>query len=575
MQLTYYRIHKSVKSFDTVDLPDFTVLTGLNGSGKTHLLEAIANGAIRTNVIEQGKENTQVRLFNYTNLTPNDSHAVTSHNILHERDTIWEEISHHIQQFWSQFEGDIIRQLHSQDVVKILGTDVKGLSRLSKEELIQRLGDENRGQRLYSTITNSTKQWSDIITAHYTNQNRDIGKLRIVRRLEAVTKLPLTLLTRPAFYQHYSLTESPTELFQQSFSRLFTAYQKIKLDNELNEYRSTKGEAVSYLSHEEFREHYGEAPWDFLNSILEVSNLDFRVNKPDDYLNVPFEAKLTHQLSGDEINFTDLSSGERVLMSFALCVYYTRDYNQIVEYPKILLFDEVDAPLHPSMTLSMLRTIQDVLVKQHGIKVILATHSPSTVALAPSDSIFTINKGDHKRVVQAPQDHALALLTTGVPTLSISTENRRQVFVESENDEKFYERIYQKLLEHLEPGISIHFIATGKEGENCEQVKDIVNRLVQRGNRTIYGIIDWDTKNQGNAHIKVLGKECRYSIENYILDPILLAAFLLREKILPKVDLGLSNEESFTDMKKFDNTRLQKAVDAVLSKARAAFTKFR
>ena len=46
MKLTYVKKHLSVDQFDDFELPDFAVLTGMNGSGKTHLLQAINNGSI-------------------------------------------------------------------------------------------------------------------------------------------------------------------------------------------------------------------------------------------------------------------------------------------------------------------------------------------------------------------------------------------------------------------------------------------------------------------------------------------------------------------------------------------------
>jgi AAA15 family ATPase/GTPase len=144
-------------------------------------------------------------------------------------------------------------------------------------------------------------------------------------------------------------------------------------------------------------------------------------------------------------------------MSFALCLYYAEDRRQLVDYPKVLLFDEIDAPLHPSMTQSLLRTIQDVLINRHGIKVILTTHSPSTVALAPETSLYAMSKTESKtelrRLQKTTKDKALTILTTGVPTLSIDYENRRQVFVESQYDAQFYEKIYEKLRDKLIPEI--------------------------------------------------------------------------------------------------------------------------
>jgi ABC-type methionine transport system ATPase subunit len=80
-------------------------------------------------------------------------------------------------------------------------------------------------------------------------------------------------------------------------------------------------------------------------------------------------------------------------MSLAFCLYYAQDRRQLTSYPKVLLFDEIDAPLHPSMSRRLLQVITDVLVRQHGINVILATHSISTVALASEGSVFPIRTG--------------------------------------------------------------------------------------------------------------------------------------------------------------------------------------
>lgn len=280
-----------------------------------------------------------------------------------------------------------------------------------------------------------------------------------------------------------------------------------------------------------------------------------------------YEPILIDQTKGTQVKFADLSSGERILMSFALCLYYAEDHRQIVDYPKVLLFDEIDAPLHPSMTQSLLRTIQEVLVEKNNIKVIMTTHSPSTVALAPEEAIYVMSKTDRQRLLKTTKDKALSLLTTGVPTLSINYENRRQVFVESEYDVQFYEQIYDKLRNNLIPEISLNFISSGVGGQgSCEQVREVVNQLHRKGNRTVYGIIDWDLRNVESEHVKILGAGKRYSIENYIFDPLLLACFLLREKWIDRSVLELKDDETFIHICSFSSDRLQKIADSILNK---------
>ena len=60
------------------------------------------------------------------------------------------------------------------------------------------------------------------------------------------------------------------------------------------------------------------------------------------------------------------------------------------------------------------------------------------------------------------------------------------------------------------------------------------------GIKSVYGIVDWDLQYNGNDYVKVMGKNKRYTKENYIFDPILITAFLLREKLIKREDIGLS-----------------------------------
>lgn len=199
----------------------------------------------------------------------------------------------------------------------------------------------------------------------------------------------------------------------------------------------------------------------------------------------------------------------------------------------------------------------------------MTTHSPSTVALAAEESLFAMYKDENRRLRKTSKDKALAILTAGVPTLSIDYENRRQVFVESQHDVESYEPIYKKIRNELIPEISLNFISSGVSGKgNCDQVKAVVNQLYQGGNKTVYGIVDWDLKNNGNDRIKVLGQGKRYSIENYVIDPILLAAYLLREKWIERSMIGLGEHENYIHIGVIDNKRLQTVVNFIVEKVK-------
>ena len=63
MKLVFQKKHFSITALEPTELPAFTVLTGVNGSGKSHLLEAINLKAVKV----ADKENPRIVLFNYEN----------------------------------------------------------------------------------------------------------------------------------------------------------------------------------------------------------------------------------------------------------------------------------------------------------------------------------------------------------------------------------------------------------------------------------------------------------------------------------------------------------------------------
>ena len=82
----------------------------------------------------------------------------------------------------------------------------------------------------------------------------------------------------------------------------------------------------------------------------------------------------------------------------------------------------------------------------------------------------------------------------------------------------------------------------------------------------VYGIIDWDTTNVSNQRIIVLGENERYSIENYILDPLLMGLFFIREAKIPPAEIGLENFNCFADLQNINKTDCQIIIDYVLTK---------
>lgn len=187
--------------------------------------------------------------------------------------------------------------------------------------------------------------------------------------------------------------------------------------NQVNEFQNAKyGKNYEALTESEFVTAHGSKPWDLVNEILRrFDTLHYRVTSPEGSdLFGNFHLKLQHTEKDDlEIEFNHLSSGERVLMALVASVYKSAANKH---FPDLLLLDEVDASLHPSMMKNMLDVIESIFLRQ-DVKVILITHSPTTIALAPDDAIHVMNRSGRRRIEKKSKQDALAILTQGYATI--------------------------------------------------------------------------------------------------------------------------------------------------------------
>ena len=69
--LNFSSFYRSIKQLDETNLPNFVVLTGLNGSGKSHLLNAILNGNVTSSLVNN--LDSDVRLFDSNTIIPSDT----------------------------------------------------------------------------------------------------------------------------------------------------------------------------------------------------------------------------------------------------------------------------------------------------------------------------------------------------------------------------------------------------------------------------------------------------------------------------------------------------------------------
>lgn len=326
-------------------------------------------------------------------------------------------------------------------------------------------------------------------------------------------------------------------------------------------------------SEEEIRGLYGDPPWCLLNEILETSGLPFRVDRPEPIrptslaYETNFELRLRDVESGIEVPFWGLSSGERVIMSSVFWQYNARTTGG--QY-KLLLLDEPDAHLHPSLTRRFLEVIRKVFVEERGVRVIMTTHSPSTVSFVPEESLFEMRRTEPRIEPVQSKERAVAVLTGGFVAVQEATQI---VLVEGKEDPPFYNQVWDLLKERssisepgpLDPFPGLAFV----HGQGKNVVEQMVPQMRSRGLTGFHGIIDKDLGNAPSPGVHVLD---RNGMENYLLDPLNVWVTLhLQDEAFAVTSVEVPRGRS-SHVRDLPENLLQQIANAVLRKVESSLT---
>ena len=503
MKVSIKRPFKSITQVQDFELPDFVVLTGKNGSGKSHLMELMTRRNDCSVVDDVGKQLQRIKYIRFGELNPKIDEKCEYLSFTSNQKQAWHKVKNKIDEYQN------FKQNHNYSIDQYFS--IGGDRRAVLEKWVE-LADGD--------VNSITEEW---------------------------------------FNEHYKIPSN--EILTSQMASIFKLYHTHLFDNDYRKYLNEKrGKSYPVLTDEEFEKEYGPKPWELINGMLLRAGLTYQVNHPEDSSReLDFILHLTDVNSGTEIQVNDLSTGEKVLMSLALSIYNTKE---VTARPDILMLDEPDAALHPEYSKVLMDSVVESIVKEAGVKVIISTHSPMTVALAPEESIFLMDKRQG-RPVKISKQNAVNILTRDLDNIRLSYEKRRQVFVESKYDVQYYNRIISLLSQEL-PTVPQFLPPKSSDGSNCDEVKGIVNELRRMGNDMVYGVIDFDGKHHSSNYILILGEGKRYAIDNYVFDPIFVAFLLIRKGILGTKDMGLE-EYSFVKLQNLDDTEVQKMIDYVIS----------
>ena len=204
-------------------------------------------------------------------------------------------------------------------------------------------------------------------------------------------------------------------------------------------------------------------PWDRVDRILAACDLNIRIDRGNLSGEIGFLRKFLQEdgtYEEREISAKDLSSGEQVAFAVALWTWGSATGAR----SELLLVDEFDAHLNPSIAAKFIEVIKTYFVGE-GVRVIMTTHSPSTVAFAKEHNtdILWMEDGEINRDMGLDDgeinkdmglDKIINILSNGLITVNedsfellIELSKREKIlFVEDDRTKQYLE----KAMEYLE-----------------------------------------------------------------------------------------------------------------------------
>lgn len=570
--------YKSLQPFMSEDLGDLIIITGKNGSGKSQLLDILDPKKLHS---VRGQKPLISVYPSYNRIQSEGIIKMKSKSINFEE---WKNILNTqisvLNNYKSTSFFKFIKFIEENSLSKKIGFQKDLLSDTNEYKDIL--------AQLYFEATNSTHSSSSIrrvhedhVFGHYYNADT-LRLYGFIKEICRNTGKKEEEITDSDFYTT-PLNENlidKTDLFLSEIETIFFNYARRRdLNNRSYFDKIQYGDKNNSIPDDEFIKEF-TPPWILINNIFFEHKLDFifkGVDKRDFTTDIEMSFYLSKKSSGKLIPFEDLSSGEKVIIGIILKLFISEYYGKEMTFPELIILDEPDAHLHPEMSKLLLDVLEITFVKKMGIKIIMTTHSPSTIALAPEDCIYELKNGNESGLKKINKDEALQILTSFIPTLSIDYKNHKQVFLESPTDVEYFQNLHNRHKQKSSSQNNLYFISNSYGKGNCSQVYKIVREIRNSGNKTSYGIVDWDLKNKPEKNIHVHGFEERYSVENFILDPLYIICLLMDMKnahnICQSLDLEITyNQFSIGDE---DESRLQEMVKFYFEKFEDSFSTYK
>lgn len=426
--------YKSLQDgFEWNDIPPFAVITGVNGVGKTQLLEVIKGRASSAN--EWGSIPIIYREV---------SSLSGPVNLIFSENTTQSGLS--LNGLIEYIKNSDQRLITLRNLDQQIANSQSYINRCRQQysqstDIVERLQLENNIRAHEEQIRNIENQKINVPIYAYDEELK-----RIAHKLDKKVE---------------ELSEDEIRQFAiDNFESLTTVDELTRFVNNENQRYMRR---VTYLAETHQREEEEslvsqERPYQAINRIFRQYGFDYF-----DMLNpFPIDGKRNGEIrfkgkEGEIVDYNSLSSGEQAIVQFVIWSY-GQDFrgNRL----NTMVLDEPDAHLHPSMCKMMVEIFSEMSAKKEvgggGIRIIITTHSPSTVAFTPEGSLFVMQReADNKRSIRpTTTEDAVEILSDGVFTFSramssftmLSTSPKQNlVFVEGKTDVSHFTKAMQIL----------------------------------------------------------------------------------------------------------------------------------
>lgn len=498
----------SIGALEDIELPSIVVVHGENGAGKTHLLRSIAEGHVSAKPVGSSLQPWQASLsaLYVWRVDASDPFLISIPEPWPKAQGAWDELQ---RVYWNNPIMDEIIEQYVSPETRAAFESPADMQDLRQETLRKAYRDKLPQLGLLTEGVIQILKQSSSLGDKINNIVDSIG-------------VDILSITVDDIANNWLWSSISTNMGAPQVGLYFHKYYELR-KRHVAAARRASHRGLPSRSDEDFVARHGEEPWKVYNRHLEEIGIEIRVSEP---INYDGGYHISFVKNGRNLSSHDLSSGEQVIANLALSTLSNMGSGLVLHKPDLLLLDEPDAHLHPTLVKDLFNQIISPLAEA-GMRIIVTTHSPTTVAQAPEGHIFEKIAG--AGLVSTTRQSAVDKLLVSVPHIALDPSGRRQVFVESTNDELILQSSYDAMREILGSERSLSFIATGSgNGGGKERVKGLVRQLRSAGARGILGVIDWDGIEASEDGILVNGEGTFHSVENIFLNPLVAGSLLVK-----------------------------------------------